>query len=50
MSESDKLMMANVEALTNGEGATCTFSVVEKDQDKNELECSGSGTLCCVMN
>ena len=46
------LVMENVEALANpGEvDATCTFSIVEKNQDKNRLKCEGSGTLCCVMN
>ncbi len=42
------IMMANIEALADGEiEANCTFSKVEADQEKNKLNCSGSGTLCC---
>ncbi|WP_259321469.1 NVEALA domain-containing protein [Phocaeicola coprophilus] len=42
--------MENVEALASGEEATCTFSHVEKDQSTNHLDCSGNGSLCCIMN
>jgi hypothetical protein len=53
-SQSNKLSdiaLANVEALANEyPEATCTFSKVSKNQEKNTLKCSDSGTLCCVMN
>ncbi len=50
-SKLSELQIENVEAIANdSEDKTCTFNKVSKDEEKNELKCSGKGSQCCQMN
>lgn len=46
------LVLANIEALANGENGdnTCSFEKVKKNEKDHSLECKGTGRQCCKLD